>query len=88
MMRISMRGSKDYLGVLKQKKKKKPAAKTKVIRELLDYVDVDDEKWRKFTMRMPKSLFRLLELESENNGMGLAEMARILLKEGIMVRHD
>lgn len=87
-MRMSVKGIDGHLGVLKYKKPKKI---DKLFEELLDQVDegteIDIEKWHRLTLRMPKSLYRLLKFEADHNNIGLAEIGRILLRDAIIARH-
>lgn len=88
-MKMVLKGiSPEYLGILKHKRKKSNEIKD-LFEKLLDQdTEIDiTQKWHRFTLRMPKSLYQLLEFEADNNDIGLAEMARILLREAIMERH-
>jgi len=84
-----VRTTDDFLGVLKEKRKKSSKVE-KQFEGLLNQegTEIDMKKWHRLTLRMPKSLYQLLEFEMiDNNIDGLAEMGRILLKEAIIARH-
>lgn len=82
-----VRTTDDFLGVLKEKRKKSSKVE-KLFEGILEGTEIDTEKWHRLTLRMPKSLYRLLEFEMmDNNVDGLAAMGRILIREAIIARH-